>query len=163
LEWDQWYPRVAQGDHCDIPLLIILYKRFHSRFPGLESPPFATAITTLDIYLRRQLLANTTETTGSIESHCERLAIQIELFIKEVPDDWDARQAEALAWLDLRGQHPEVTADLRERLSRSNVVLQVSGSFFDDVLRRTLERDAPVHDLILGAQISGTSHLVADV
>jgi hypothetical protein len=161
LEWDQWYGKMSKGELFETPLLITIYKKFHSGYPGLGSPPFAKSKDAFALYLRRELTADTTEAQGNIDAHCERLALHLELLAKPLPDDWDAKQAEALAWLDLCGQHPEVVADLRERMSRPNIVMQVSAEFLDGALRRNIDSHSPVHDVILGANISGTAHTVA--
>lgn len=162
LDWETLEGHAAGSMEFDVDLLAGIHTRLHSGYPGLELPPFARTAQALDIYLRRKLAADTPEARAEIAAQCERLAGELQPLGKSLPE-WSEQAAVALGWLELWGQHPEVVLQLRESVSRPNILIDVAADFLDAGMQQNVDRDAPVRDVILGTNISGMGHTLGEV
>ncbi len=155
LLWDELQAQMATDAKPDAMLLDNIRHRYLSGRPGLRLPAFAAVARSMAAF-EEALLASSPDHQMAAAARLEALAAALEAKgdSPSVPETEDV--ADAVRWLALRGQTPEVVKAARTQYGKPNFYLHMSEPFIGVGMERKVNRTEPITDVILGTRIRGT-------
>jgi hypothetical protein len=164
LEWEQ-LQALASDEPPAAPeqAYNAVQKKLKSERPGLSLPVFTAVRQALADYRSKLLIHQNPNTRQEAAESLEFLAEKLREFNQAPSQQLAYEIGQVLGWLDVRKQSPQIVADVRRYYRYPNVYLQMSEPLIDVGMTRSVDRCEPVHDWILGARITGTSHTVGRV
>jgi hypothetical protein len=137
--------------------------KFKSERTGLALPPFAAVREALEDYRAKALVYLNPDSQQEAAKSIEFLAEKLRDYAQSPSQPLARDIGQVLGWLDIRGQAPQLVADVRKYYRYPNVYAQMSEPLIAVGVARSVDRVEPVYDVILGANINGTGHTVGYV
>lgn len=149
-------------DVPDIKTLAGVYQKLTSDQVGLEMPVFANVATALEGYVNDYVghQENLQEQYGE---QLKKLAAALEEYAQNPSNENAIGLGKLLGWLENMRQAPLLVAAVREQISQPNLKVVASERLLGAGIAQNLDENTPVDDYILGTDINGTGHMVADV
>lgn len=162
LRWDELQAEL-KAEQPNLRTLEEIYINFRGSHPGLDNPRTVKARRALRTYINKAYFAQ-------VENHREQYDAQIETLSEAVaryeenPTPEDAVSIGAIiGWLEQGDQVPDLRRQLRNKFDRPNLYASVSRELIAGGIRRGVNQMNPVHECILGTDVRGTAHVVADI
>lgn len=164
LYWDAMTKELAKAGDYDVAALQRVQRRYSGGFTGLEEPEFQAVGKSLAKFAYAADAAQNKNLAADTTAHLNALADTIDAVGDGTPTAaQSATIAENVTWLQRSSQASELTAQLAERFSHPNLLVDVSETFVADALSRPIDQTEPVVDCILGTSISGTGRTIGEV
>jgi hypothetical protein len=164
-EYLSWSEMKQQLTESPLPLGRIqqLLNRFYVNMVGLEAKPFVDFRAAMRAYMNAYYFANNPKTEELYKVQMDLLASKLEAY-REMPSNDNAWAIGRLVgWLDRVDQAPLVRMAIRENFFAPNFKLQVSQNLLSSSEKITIEDNTEFTDVIMKAQVTGTSETKADV
>ena len=164
LHWDAMSAELAKPGAFDVAALRRVQRRYSGGFVGLEEPEFQAVGKALAKFADASEAAQSKTLAADTATHLNALAATIDAVGDAAPTAAQSIAiAENVTWLERSGQASALTAQLNERFSHPNLLIDVSETFVADALSRPIDQTEPVVDCILGTSISGTGRTIGEV
>lgn len=164
LYWNAMTKELAKAGDFDVAALQRVQRRYSGGFTGLEEPEFQAVGKSLSKFAYAADAAQNKNLAADTAAHLNSLADTIDAVGDGSPNAAQSVAiAENVSWLQRSSQAPELTAQLAERFSQPNLLVDVSETFVADALSRPIDQTEPVVDCILGTSISGTGRTIGEV
>lgn len=165
LLWDELAKQLKQPDtETDEQILHRVLHRYRLFHPGLEMPVFTDVAKALDIYISDSIAAKDGDAKVHFDTEVDHLASVLVEAEKNAAQGLSpaaaARMGEALGWLHDHRQLIALATAVRQQWSQPNMRLHLSKELISAGIARPLDETAPVRDVILGTQISGTGRTI---
>jgi hypothetical protein len=164
LLWDELAAQLQPDSVPDEQVLYKVLRQYRLFYPGLELPVFVDVAKALDAYIPVTVAAKNADAKTQFDTHIDRLSSTLGSAEKEstqgLSPEAAAHVGAALGWLHDHRQASDLVAAVRQRWSQPNLHFQASKAFVDAGIARPLNEVAPVSDVILGTNITGTGHTV---
>src|SRR5207244_4291564 len=134
---------------------------------GLELPVFTDVAKALDAFIPVSVAAKNAEAKTEFDAQVDTLSKVIVEAEKDAAQGLSpeaaAQLGPVLGWLHDHRQLIDLVNALRKRWSQPNMRFQASKEFLAAGIARPLDETAPVRDVILGTNISGTGRTLGKV
>jgi hypothetical protein len=164
LFWNQLTAELAKPNNYDVAALMRVQRRYSGGFVGLEEPEFRAVGDALVKFAHLADAAQNAKLADEYKTRLNALADAVDAVGDAKPTAaQSAVVAENAAWLDARGQAPQVVELIGTKYSQPNLLIDVSETFVVDALSRPVDQTEPVVDCILGTYITGTGRTIGEV
>ncbi len=161
LDWEKLQDQL-KSKAPELDALKTIYQAFAADQVGLELPVFSDVRQALERYVE-DLGARQPEVPAQFAEHLKKLAEALKQYAESPSEDVADAVGAELGWLAEMRQAGALVRAVRNRYSRPNLYAQVSGRFVAVGIDQQIDDVAPVRDIILGTDISGTGHTVGRI
>jgi hypothetical protein len=157
LRFDELVTSLKAGSVPSDKTLTGVLRRLRADYAGLELPIFQSVAHALEDYIPLVRQQCQPSSQLDIEQNLEQLATHLEALPDPPTSDDVAEITRILGWLSERGLSAGLVMAVHNRLSQTNLQVQVSeGLIGKGSLREIRDRTMPVRDVILGTSIVGS-------
>ncbi|MDA7978108.1 MAG: hypothetical protein MPJ50_04980 [Pirellulales bacterium] len=147
----------------DVEILNNSADQFESGYAGLELPMFAKTAAALRRYTQLCLVHQDPNAQAEYQTRMNALADAIDAFAGTQNRTSLQVVSDHVTWLESRGLASELTAKVRERLWRPNLIIQIAPQFATAGFHESVHEISDVTDVILGTDIRGKARTIGDV
>ena len=158
LRWPVLQAQLASNTP-DVDELKKVSTQFAADQVGLELPDFNTVRDALEHYTHA-LEAHKDEVRGQYAAHLKSLSDELKKYADDHSEELAIALGARLGWLENMRQALGLVRAVRGRYSRPNLHAQLSGRLVAAGIEQPIDDVAPVTDVILGTNISGTGRTV---
>jgi hypothetical protein len=159
-----WQDLEAQlkSETPEVKVLGAVYQNLTADHVGLEMPVFANVADALESYVN-DLVGHNDELRDQYAQQLKSLAGSLAKYSKDPSNENAIDVGGILGWLESMRQAPALVQAIRSQLARPNLHVAASARLIGAGIKQKLDEDTTVRDYILGTDIHGTGHMVADV
>lgn len=161
LKWEQLQVSLASDEAADVDLLRDVYDRFRRNNNGLEKQQFLQVRDRLRDYLAALQIAGEGNLQDNYVAALDSLGQRIEKYEASPTGNDGPEIARTLAWLQNSGQAPDLVAAVERRFNQPNLYAHAAERFVAVGFNDSIDRTAPVNDVILGTTLRGTARFLA--
>lgn len=162
LKWDEMGQQLAVSEP-DLTALDRIYARHASGHNGLALIWFVDVRQSLRQYLITARIVGNPELKGQYEAILDSLATHLKAYRESPASDGHLTIGRDLALLEDARQAPTLIREVRRHFQRPNLLVQLSANLIGSVAGGPVDEIEPVRDVILGADIRGTSRVTGNV
>ena len=160
LDWNAMQEQLARDAGPELAALDALYAKYAGGNNGLELAWFADVRRALRRYLTTARSIGNPEIQKQYEALLDALPEHLEAYHSDPDADRAGLIGAAVRWLEEAGQAADLVGAIRGYFSHPNLFLQLSAGLIDAGIAGPVAEKGPMTDVILGARISGTEHVV---
>ncbi len=151
-----------ESETPDLSKLAAVEQQFTADHVGLEMPVFADVGNALDRYISI-VVARRDDLKERYVAQLKGLAEELKQYVDNPSGDLAVGIGAKLGWLQRVRQADGLVRAVRRRYSHPNLFVAASARLVAAGIEQPVDETAPVHDYILGTDISGTGHTVGKV
>ena len=159
LAWDKFKSEL-QKTKPDDAVLGDTYKQLAAGYEGLELKWFANLRTELANYQPLAAWVGNAELEAKFKGHIDELTQQAKSLSAHPSTEETRKIADNLYWLETFRQAPQVVREIRDRFSKPNFHVQISGELIGMGVGGPIDDVAPIDDCILGTAVHGMGRTV---
>lgn len=160
LNWEDLKNEVGKDTSGGVRTLRRILQLFRANHPGLERTSVRNVADALEEYAD----ALETAKTENLEERFNSYVKQLQELIGKLGQHPTTADMEKLGlltgWMKRHRQVPKLVDRLTRRYSNPNIVVHVSEDFVRNVSVRPVDEVSPLHEWILGTEITGTGHTI---
>jgi len=152
--------RQLKAEKPDIEVLSRIAQRFEADQPGLEMPVFSDVRQKLTQYIDALEVGGMQDFEQQYATQLEALSSGLGRYAKTAGESDAYAVGRSLGWLERSRQAGPLVHAVRGRHSQANLYASAAEKIISAGIERPVDEVAPVYDVILGTDISGTGHTV---
>lgn len=162
LRWDDLQKQLA-ADQPDLRTLEEIYLKYRGSYAGLDKRQLVEARRALRHYINLAYFLQVDQYKQQFDIQLKTLADAIKRYSDSSADADSKTIGAILGWLEQGNQVPKLVSSIRKEFNHPNLYASVSREFLAAGISRKVDQVNPVHEIILGTNVTGTAHLVGDV
>lgn len=162
LKWDA-LQAALQTPSPDVNALQDSLAQFESGYAGLELPMFANTARALRHYTQLNLVSQDPNAQADYARRMNELADAVAAYAQSQDAAALRSVAENVDWLEHRGLASSLTAQIRARLWRPNLIIQITPELATAGFTDHINEVTDVYDVILGTNIQGKARTVGQI
>ncbi len=145
------------AEQPDLDVMAGVYQKFTEDHEGLDLPVFADVATALDKYIS-VVAATRADAPQQYSAQVKSLAEELAKYSETQSEELASAIGTRLGWLQRMRQAGGLVRAVREKYSQPNLFVKASERLVGAGIEQDVDDVGPVHDYILGTDISGTGH-----